>query len=135
MRKSMKIDFTLSIVSILAICGIISPIIVAKINNNHNERMKIIDFKYKEFENVFKEFTSNYHKLFIYENSSNAAEFQMSAIRMSMICENFELRDDLINLGNLAMKNQRRTAESDEIFEKCVKQMFYEITPKSHCKK
>lgn len=123
----MQIDLSLTIVSIIALCGIISPIIVALINNNYIEKMKKLDFKHNEFADVFKEFTLKYHELFVHDNTTNAAEFQISAMRLAVICEDMELRNALIDLGNLTVKNQCRTTESDELFEKCVRQMFHEI--------
>lgn len=123
----MQIDLTISIVSILALCGIISPIVVAIINNRHNERMKNLDFKHNEFADVFREFTQKYHELYIHENATNSAEFQISSMRLAIICKDIELRNDLIDLGKLVMKSQCRNTESDELFEKCVRQMFHEI--------
>lgn len=48
----MKIDPTFTIPSILAICAIISPILVALINNCHQTKIKKIELKQQEITNT-----------------------------------------------------------------------------------
>ena len=47
-----KIDITITISVIVALCAIISPILTAFINNTHQLRLKKIDLAQKELEST-----------------------------------------------------------------------------------
>lgn len=123
----MEIDLSLTIVSVIALCAIISPILVSIINNIFNLKIKKLEFKHQEFIKIFKEFTLKYDALHTSVDYSRASKFQMAAMQMAVICKDHNTRNNLIKLGNIVMKNKCRNTETDKLFELCVKQLFHEV--------
>ena len=58
-----KIDFTISISVILALCAIVSPIFTAIINNMHQTKIKKLELKQQEYRDTIihqRDFFENY---------------------------------------------------------------------------
>lgn len=125
--NTLRFDSSLTIVSIISLSAIISPVIVALINNIFNLKNKKLEFKHKEFIEIFKNFTFQYHSLSTSEHYLTASKFQMVSMQLAVICKDIGTRNDLLKLGNLVTKYRCRTKETDKLYEQCVKQLFNEV--------
>lgn len=123
----MQLDLSLTIVSIISLCAIISPVIVSIINNRHNLKIKKLEFKHKEFMEIFKNFTFQYYSLSTSEHYLTASKFQMISMQLAVVCKDISTRNNLMKLGNLVMKGKCRTNETDKLYEQCIKQLFNEL--------
>lgn len=120
----MKIDLSLTIVSIIALCAIISPVLVSIINNRHDLKIKKIEITNNRKIKAFEQYLTNIEclifnkgydldKIGIYKNSlgcallhsSNTTRAVMLKIDNELDNKNFDkaemLLDDLcLNLQN-----------------------------------
>lgn len=123
----MKFDLTITVMAIISICSIIAPIGTTWIGSKYQYKIKKLEFKHKEFVEIFKEFTNNYNLLTEEKHYMNASKFQKSSMQLAVICNEMKTRNELLKLGNLVMDCKCRNEETDKLYEHCVKLMFGEL--------
>ena len=95
-----EIDLSLSISVILALCAIVSPILVAIINNIHHTKVRKLEIQQDQYRNTIL------HQRDVFENYSTAlkdyGEFYFAALSYAPA----ELRGDMITANQLMLQDE-----------------------------
>ena len=117
-----KIDLTVSITAILAICAIISPILTALINNAHHTKIKKLELKQEHYQNTTlhrREIFENYLRYTgrcIYRSDSSALKDYGEHYFSALAYAPKDLAEDMIAVNNLIINC--RWPEATPMFEK-----------------
>lgn len=123
--------------AITVLVALISPLLVALINNYHQRKIKYIDVFYQQKFTLYKEFSEAYALLQQGGSLNSAAHFNVVAHEVMLLC-NSEIRKSLYNLSDLILKNHNKAnAESDKLFDFCCNLLHndlesYSKKPKKH---
>lgn len=114
----MSVDLTITVSIIIALCAIVSPIIVAIINNRHNIKIRYIDiandYKMKAFEKYLddvRKLTSsdNENLIYIYNQSFSSAMLYASSNTLQFMFE----------IDSLISSRKIDTIDSNKIIKLC----------------
>lgn len=106
-----KIDFTISISVILALCAIVSPIFTAIINNMHQTKIKKLELKQQEYRDTIihqRDFFENYLKhagRCIYYADSDALKDYGEHYFSALMYATDDLKADMIEANRLMLKD------------------------------
>lgn len=107
---SAKIDLTVTISVIIALCAIVSPVLTAIINNWHQTKIKQLELKQQEYKNTIihqREFFENYLKhagRCIYYADSDALKDYGEHYFSALMYAPDDLKADMIEANQLMVK-------------------------------
>lgn len=106
-----KVDLTISISVILALCAIVSPIFTAIINNMHQTKIKKMELKQQEYRDTIihqRDFFENYLKhagRCIYYADSDALKDYGEHYFSALMYAPDDLKSDMIEANRLMLKD------------------------------
>ncbi len=117
-----KIDLTISISVIVALCAIISPILTAIINNRYQLKLKRIELSQQEYletilycRNIYENYLK-YTGRCIYHSDTDALKEYGEYYYSALMYAPSDIRTDMINANNLIMEYKYN--EASPIIEK-----------------
>lgn len=119
----MNVDLTVTVSVIIALCAIISPIIVAIINNRYQLKLKKIEFARDYKIHAFEEYMSSLQRRISNRNSNTVSEYA-KAFGNALIYASPSTQSVMLEIDEIIKSTDNFTVDiSDDLIKKVCKKL------------